>query len=770
MLTKTTPIKVFVFIINSTIERAYRGVRTIAVDNNGNQDWSKTGGIVWINNATFLNCKKAIEFLSYHNFYTSNPNEVANKSFIINSTFTSNTPHNSPVGIDPDAFISMFDVNGISIRNNIFESSRFVNPQAVPINKKGRGIVSLDANYKLDGFISVITGQPVPNTGNKFIHLADAVRVGSGSGRADVVIRYNDFFENVNGIVLEAGNYAEIHNNEIRTRPKNSLDFTFGIHTQGAYGYKIQENNFTNFSTTKSINIFTSNSSSVTSGQIYKNTMENKFYGVQTAFNNSALRFDCNDINKLVSGRIDFNHYSGEINRIGTAGTPANNVFTGTTCDALNKAQIYSVTTDISSPLNPSDPFNLNYVAKTGSVNPSCHNLGGYMSFSGNDNFCISEIIPIGGGVGPKVNDLKKKVGDTKTEIAQLKTILASGDDQSLIDAIATQSTGVLKNTLMQASPYLSDRVLNAYLNKGNVPHGHVKEVVIANSPVSADVKNTIDNMNLPNGIRNQINATQTGISERTILELEIRAKNTERLNTIDDVVRIYLDTNWVDSAVVFQEQEGSMEAICALVPLEINRDTVKAKGHISVLRTQADAIESIDPYSEKVINIKGFCDFHEMMLQIKNRPGSYFDMSQRELLQLSEISRSNLTVAPNAQAILGFVSGNYRELIGYEVFFPKNMTPDEVESILLEEKQSTFLMMPNPTAGLVNFELKNIDVANDSYELFITDMQGKLIKIIPLSNLSAYYEFLTEDQGVYLVHLLKNGERIETQKLVLTK
>lgn len=94
----------------------------------------------------------------------------------------------------------------------------------------------------------------------------------------------------------------------------------------------------------------------------------------------------------------------------------------------------------------------------------------------------------------------------------------------------------------------------------------------------------------------------------------------------------------------------------------------------------------------------------------------------------------------------------------------------DEVESILLEENQSTLLMMPNPTAGLVNFELKNIDVANDSYELFITDMQGKLIKIIPLSNLSAYYEFLIEDQGVYLVHLLKNGERIETQKLVLTK
>lgn len=46
--------------------------------------------------------------------------------------------------------------------------------------------------------------------------------------------------------------------------------------------------------------------------------------------------------------------------------------------------------------------------------------------------------------------------------------------------------------------------------------------------------------------------------------------------------------------------------------------------------------------------------------------------------------------------------------------------------------------------------------------------MQGKLVKIIPVSNHKLSYEFLNHNQGIYLVHLLSNGVRLNTQKLIL--
>jgi hypothetical protein len=91
----------------------------------------------------------------------------------------------------------------------------------------------------------------------------------------------------------------------------------------------------------------------------------------------------------------------------------------------------------------------------------------------------------------------------------------------------------------MAKSPYLSDRVLNAYLTKPQqAPPGHIKEVVIANSPVTNEIKEVIDLMSLPNGIRNQINAAQVGISVRTELENQLKALDKERMLLIDEVVR----------------------------------------------------------------------------------------------------------------------------------------------------------------------------------------------------------------------------------------
>ena len=77
----------------------------------------------------------------------------------------------------------------------------------------------------------------------------------------------------------------------------------------------------------------------------------------------------------------------------------------------------------------------------------------------------------------------------------------------------------------------------------------------------------------------------------------------------------------------------------------------------------------------------------------------------------------------------------------------------------------------PNPTSGKVRFQLQQeVDLGSSTYEIVITDMQGKLIKILPLNNVSVSYEFLQQQHGVYLIHLVKNKQRVQTQKLILVE
>ena len=48
-----------------------------------------------------------------------------------------------------------------------------------------------------------------------------------------------------------------------------------------------------------------------------------------------------------------------------------------------------------------------------------------------------------------------------------------------------------------------------------NPAHRHLKQVILANAPVSDDVMEAVGNSNVPNGVMNQINRAQVGKSER---------------------------------------------------------------------------------------------------------------------------------------------------------------------------------------------------------------------------------------------------------------
>src|SRR5690606_6720617 len=88
-----------------------------------------------------------------------------------------------------------------------------------------------------------------------------------------------------------------------------------------------------------------------------------------------------------------------------------------------------------------------------------------------------------------------------------------------------------------------SDDVLIHYLNQ-TPAHGLVKQIVLANSPVSVQVMEMINNMSLPNGTRNQIESAQIGISDRQLLENDIAVLTRDAQLLKNEFIRLCLDSH----------------------------------------------------------------------------------------------------------------------------------------------------------------------------------------------------------------------------------
>jgi hypothetical protein len=426
----------------AVIEYAKNGIRTIGTDENDIKDWSKTGGIVRIYDGTFRNCRRGIEFLSYANM---NPNgtgqEMSNQSFIHNANFV--TDEVLPNNVIPYAGLTMFEVRGIRVRNCKFENTR-TDIATVPVDERGSGIYSIDANYKVTSGYIISNGNPIAGTGNEFNNLYYGVYTSGGTEWSDVIINDNDFDNCAFGVGITGANYATIGRNNFAIKGGNGTPTLFGqgfgVYTEGAYGFNIEQNTYTSLDPSGFPDqaVHVKQSSDVGTGKVYKNTITNTTYGTQTANNNESLEIDCNNYNKGTKSTIDVHNAIGDLANQGDCslnGVPAKNLFSGT-CDNTSLSQIY----------NNGNPFIYTYEGTT--LDPNCTNLGTNAVPCG---------LPIANGCPPKLpnnvitpkpvrlSQVKGKIGIVKTDINTLKTNIEEGDSENLITAIGTQNTGNLK-------------------------------------------------------------------------------------------------------------------------------------------------------------------------------------------------------------------------------------------------------------------------------------------------------------------------------------
>lgn len=771
----------------SKIERAYKGVTLGRFNQHINYPYVPSGpvngfggGVVTADNSSFVDNIQDVHFRPYTYQNINNRSVFRNCSFVteseLNTTFTFE-------------HIWLNGIQGVLLLGNRFENEH---ASFYGVGQKGIGIVAVDARFSVLPLCLTPTQFPItPCTNlqpNTFQALRTGIRITSSNPLRTALIDKNDFIDNDYGVVISSADFATVTRNHFEVS-KNvntpTINAHAGVVVRFSRGYKVEENYFTDFNDPAIIGpaetrgVVVQNSGE-TYNEVYNNTFRDIAIGVQTegingelnpqlisANGTPGLQIKCNTFIKdmyigdiyVASGRIArFQGYcaTGILANLFTS--PAGNLFDQSNLGGVNDIELalgvspiryYHHNTPTYIPLNYTstvDPFSCSQ-----QFDPTKH--------------CLSKI-----NDGPFVvskNDLISK----KDSLGQLKDDLFSlvdeGNTQNLLNLIATGTNGSIKDALLAASPFLSDEVLIAYL-ESNPPAGHINQVIQANSPVSEDIMNYLSGMGLPNGINNQINNAQTGISEMENLGAAISGVEHERNMVIDELIRGYLNDSLsvspMDSIRLLLNEETirtRREQICDAHLMDEHTQDAEME------RQQIEADCGFDNYSRSIIALMETFDYPTICEALKTDSLLFEEV---EDIAYDPTDRVN---SGRAEAMLCVALDSVVEVIvaPYWSSANKSLMSNQIEDV--KEQIATFFIYPNPSNGNRVTVVLNVDELSDkeNAELVIYDIRGKIIQNYAFNEMDELELNITNyKQGMYFVTLKSTTEIIQTKKLIIVK
>jgi hypothetical protein len=503
-----------------------------------------TGGIIFSSSSVFRNNEIDVEYRKY-NFPIFGG--FRNTKFITDSILKE--------VLEPKTHALLSQINTVR-----FNGCEFKNTEPSYIDDhRGIGITSFGAGYEVVPLIILPC---------KFENLEYGIRGITGL----IKVRKSQFKENRFGIVTLGSNLLESTQNSFAIQEYTDRD-SYGMATVSGTGYKIMENSFNAgvslLANSRTIGCFTQNSGSA-NNLIYKNFFSDLKVGARAENTNSNLSaigsvlpheqglvWKCNTHNNRTEpGTYDFMVYNGTIRK--NQGLPAATGVVESLQAAANNdftLELESGPTDHDYSLLLSPSFVITYWRPVGF--PSIPNT--YTAGAMNLGFTVNA--PSGSPAyysQQNANACPSLLGGTlpvyKSAIA-LNTInkdviqqrLDDGEATSLLQFVQTGNLNTVRTNLLTKAPYASEDVLLAYLNR-TPAHGHIKQVIIANSPVTQAVIDKINTMGLPNGIRSQILAVQTGELPRTVGRLLVEEYQFAIEQNLNDAIReIYFDSTLVN-------------------------------------------------------------------------------------------------------------------------------------------------------------------------------------------------------------------------------
>ncbi len=273
---------------NGIIRSAVCGIKTIKAINLYMNDWTKTGGIVKLNEANIIDCGTGLWMGPYHNYNSSLSIILPNRSYIKNSNFIMQ-------GLAPGnyntyfTFIELYAIDKINILGNNFTNNR---PTYAPY--RGKGIISYSSTINVDHLCTSSSMTPCTTyKKNVFHYLKNGITSYQSSNSKNIKVKNSIFTECYRGIYTSNGNSDIITNNIIEL---TEIDFQMGedfyregIYIDGGSGFIIQENEITNNNDPAySFGIAVNNTGAV-NNEIYLNTISKMNVGITAYHQNKEI-------------------------------------------------------------------------------------------------------------------------------------------------------------------------------------------------------------------------------------------------------------------------------------------------------------------------------------------------------------------------------------------------------------------------------------------------------------------------------------------------
>lgn len=785
---------------NSTIEHAYRGIaatriinstvypfRPVSVDNN------YVGGLVRATDSDFFNNQRDVEIQTY-----IPPNNVNNGAIFRRSNFVTDGLLKD-TGVLPDVHILLIGVEGVRFRGiNVHN----ITPEDYQFDQRGRGVIALTSRFSIEpdclGFAACNETNPsfVPST---FTNLTFGVGAASFNSTRTFVVNRARFINNYYGITAYNIDNERITRNYFEVLPTatpNANVDSYGVYLGGCDGYIVEENFLTKYndpavSTIGNTYGIVVDNSGEEANEIYNNDFTELLVGLQGQRINGfetatspdgveiikGLEFRCNNFFGNIY-EADMSVTSGRIRRqqgqcfadadLAAEISPAGNKLS---------SNVFTTHNDFVVGIDVDQNIGYKHHANNGSfitqpvrfstshiTNTQCANSDGTPRLYDPTKSCPSQLAPEGGIIGVPIDNfvtIRGKLDSMQMVINDLINNIDGGNKQELLDVILTGSNEDVLTALLSASPYLSDEVLLAYI-ASNPPSGHLMQIISANSPLSDEVLSALDEIKIPKGIQNQIDAEQFGTSERTILNEIINFESDKRHKYLNRSISLIL----ADSTLI-----NPADTVAKILKFEEGRtrkvqrcDALICAGQEAEFMQEANDFDNL--YSNNITQVALRDN------DVRHYELDLTDTTNTDLIAFLEATESDLSdqrAAARARTMLDIIFRQFQPGIVEKLVLGvggKSVLTDNDEASVMETAKVK--LYPNPTNG-DNVTLLFTEQLPENPTVIVYSLTGvEMSRTTFKTNEQLTLGVKDMNTGLYIISIESKGEVVDNLKLMI--
>ncbi len=779
------------------IEHAACGVRLgnlASTVPNWTYDWSKTGGIIKsVGGCTFRNNRKDVEFLAYQNFNTvggqnillKNVSRFTDCSFAVNAALPNVTNLSERV--------SLYDVDGVKFTACYFFISG-AGVVAYPMNNRSNAIYSVASSFTIESRCSAyvplggecepgyLTASTLGDPGNdvipsKFVNFKQAIRAIGGDAFGTISISGTLFLENRMGIYLGGIDNASIYRNRFKIAPTGAL-ISYGLSMLGCTGYLVERNSFEGPNEYNQLCVGAWITDSADEhNEIYLNDFKGLFAGTiaqgiqvyETQDGHQGLEILCG-LYESTKYNIAVTTYGDDYGNIAnTQGfftlnpsevtLPAGNIFTHTDWGPSYPYTDYYICPDGDCDYvryehhDPSSPFN---------VAPIYYDPEWFIN---SENLPVmttrAAACPIeresNSNFAPNLHSVVlAKRAQVELMHTNLQSIIDGGATASLVAFVSdpNMSSAQIRANLIPIVPYLSNDVLYAMIQRAPAMNPwHLCEIMIASSPLDADVLSTLVSANLlPQYLHNLLMGYQSGSNGYLQSQNELKYQKNTKAQALNNYVRLKLSED---------EEQYHTEEIREIMTGEQINDAMRVK--IGIARQQKNLTEAFAMLADydAPLDEDAWKEYMGILLTL-DANGGFHTATPAQISILEGIAASGKFGRHSAAALLEIITGvQPEEELNLPVEGFKNL---RIESEPL--KPELVSLFPNPASGQFHITYM-LPFEKNSAFIRIFDSMGHLVREENVTNGFGILELnsIQFESGLYFYELEVNGNKVASDK-----